>query len=444
MRVLLTILIALATPLAATAQPGVSVQEALLRAKPAVALVVAEVGGDVIVRCNAGAPETKITPSPVRETATGWFVSPSGWLITNAHVISAAYRPPDRLVRERSAEAIRAACSRDIAGATAKPVIETSISVMLPNGFKLPATVVKYSPLITGQEMSGQDIALLRLQASDMPTLRLGDSASLQIGDRIHILGFPSVVLSHELLNATATMEASVTNGAVSGFKMDRANEVVIQTDAPAAWGNSGGPAVDEAGEVVGVLTFVSLGGGEKGTPVQGFNFIIPAAAVRKFLEGTPMPRGEASRFNSAWHAGLRHYFRGDHRRAQPYFTEANRLLPGLPDVRRVVADNEGRVAQQPWLPWRRIAVGMLIASAAVYGGLVVQRWRRNRFRIPPSAVAQLIESPEPPVILDVRDEATYAKSTVKIPHSVHAPLDDLRRDRLPSDAARTVVAYCT
>jgi serine protease Do len=444
MWMILAILTALATPLAAVAQPAISVQEALLRAKPAVALVIAEIGGDVIVRCSASAPDTKVTPAPLRETATGWFVSPSGWLITNAHVISAAYRPPDRLLRERSAEAIRAACSRDIAGATAKPVTEASISVMLPNGFKLPATVVKYSPLVTGQEMSGQDIALLRLQAADMPTLRLGDSASLQIGDRIHILGFPGVVLSHELLNASATMEASVTNGAVSGFKMDRANEVVIQTDAPAAWGNSGGPAVDEAGDVAGVLTLVSLGGGEEGTPVQGFNFIIPAAAVAKFLAGTPAPRGEASRFNSAWHTGLRHYFRGDHRRARPYFAEANRLLPELPDVRRVVADNEARLAQQPWLPWRHIAVAMLIVSAAAYGALVAQRWRRNRFRIAPSAVAELIDSAEPPVILDVRDDATYAKSPVKIPHSVHAPLDGLRPDRLPSDAARTVVAYCT
>jgi rhodanese-related sulfurtransferase len=58
--------------------------------------------------------------------------------------------------------------------------------------------------------------------------------------------------------------------------------------------------------------------------------------------------------------------------------------------------------------------------------------------------VARLIESPDPPVILDVRDAAAYAKSPVKIPRSVHAPLEDLEPGRLPTDASRTVVAYCT
>ena len=66
------------------------------------------------------------------------------------------------------------------------------------------------------------------------------------------------MVLSHELLNASAKVEASVTNGAISSFKQDVQDQSVIQTDAPAAWGNSGGPAVNARGDIVGVLTFVS------------------------------------------------------------------------------------------------------------------------------------------------------------------------------------------
>lgn len=441
---IIAMLAALAAPLAASAQPAGSLQEALLRAKPAVALVVAEVGGPVTVRCGAGATPTRVTPPPVRETGTGWFVSPSGWLVTNAHVISPAHRPPSSLVRERHAQAVREACAANAIGASAKAELETSLSVLLPNGVKLPATVVKYSPPGAGEEMSGQDLALLRLEASDMPTLQLGDSASLQIGDKIHIVGFPGVVLGHELLNATAKMEASITNGAVSGFRQDRANQPVIQTDAPAAWGNSGGPALNEKGEVVGVLTFVSLAADTDASAVQGFNFVIPAAAVAKFLEGTPIPRDEASRFNAAWYAGLHHYFVGSHRRARSHLAEANRLLPELPDVHRVVTDNETRLAREPWLPWRRVAVGMLVVGVAGYAAVFVQRWRRNRFRIRPSEVAQLIDSAEPPVILDVRDAATYAKSPMKIPRSLHVPLDGLTRDQLPTDATRTVVAYCT
>jgi rhodanese-related sulfurtransferase len=86
----------------------------------------------------------------------------------------------------------------------------------------------------------------------------------------------------------------------------------------------------------------------------------------------------------------------------------------------------------------------MLAVSGAGYAGLAARHWRRNQFRISPSEVARLVDTADPPVILDVREAAAYAKSPVKIPRSVHAPLDALERDRLPTDPTRAVVAYCT
>ena len=166
-----------------------------------------------------------------------------------------------------------------------------SIFILMANGFRLVAKVEKYSPPVSTQTgagvMSGRDLALLAVEASEMPAFKLADSKNVKIGDPIHILGFPGVVLSHELLNASAKVEASVTNGAISSFKQDVQDQSVIQTDAPAAWGNSGGPAVNARGDIVGVLTFVSLSPGAEGSIVQGFNFIIPADAVKEFLKGT-------------------------------------------------------------------------------------------------------------------------------------------------------------
>src|SRR2546429_7978331 len=86
------LLLLLLLPVTSTAAE-ISVQEALLRAKPAVALVVAEVGSEVLVTCGGGGAKV-VRPAPFRETGTGWFVSPSGWMITNAHVVSPAHRPP--------------------------------------------------------------------------------------------------------------------------------------------------------------------------------------------------------------------------------------------------------------------------------------------------------------------------------------------------------------
>ena len=438
-----------ALPAAAQAQEPASVQEALLRAKPPVAMVIAEVGSEVTLNC--GGREVRVTPAPFREMGTGWFVAPSGWMITNAHLVSPAYQPPRWLTEQQAQKAARQACPQSPAqaAATAKVKLDPAIHVVLSNGFRLPATVVKYSPPVAGEAMSGRDLALLRLEAADMPSLTLGDSTALKIGDRLHILGFPGVVVTHELLNASAKVEATVTNGAVSGFKQDVANQPVIQTDAPAAWGTSGGPAVDDRGKVVGVLTFVANSPGAENASVQGFNFVIPAAAIQEFLRGTPVPAGEQSRFNAAWHAGLSAFFAGRYSEAEKSFAEANRLMPELPDVRRISGENLERIKNPPPrpFPWAIVTAAVILLSVGGYGAMWGARWKRNRFRIRPSEAAKLIEgAPEPPVLLDVRDATTYAKSPVRIPNARHVSAEDLERGSadLDIERTRTLIAYCT
>src|SRR5207245_4567931 len=147
----------------------------------------------------------------------------------------------------------------------------------------------------------GRDLALLRVKDGVYPAIALS-TRDPQIGDPVHILGFPGVVLSHELLNKSATLDASVTNGFVSGLKMDAIGQDLIQTDAPAAHGNSGGPAVGDDAVLVGVMDFVSLG--EGGAVLQGLNFLIPARDVKSFLQGTEVKPGDSA-FNTVWRAGV-------------------------------------------------------------------------------------------------------------------------------------------
>ena len=440
----------LAVPwLAHAASP--SVQEILLRAKPAVALIVSEVAADVTVACP-GAGKQHVSPAPFRETGTGWFINPSGWVITNGHVVLPGYRPKPEISQALLERGVRQACGeasdQAVAAAMARATIklDPSISVILSNGMRLAAKVSKYSPPVSGEGMSGRDLALLKLEAADMPALMLGDSSNARVGDRIHILGFPGVVLSHELLNASAKVEASVTNGAISGFKQDIANQSVIQVDAPAAWGNSGGPVVGSDGRVLGVLTFVGLDSASQGAFVQGFNFVSPSSAVREFLKGTNVNLDEVSRFNVAWHAGLQDFFSGNYGRAEKQFEEANRLLPELTDVRRMMAEAKNPPPRPfPWLQLAIAAAALLLLVAAV---LFARRVRHNRYRIRPSEVMRLIEaSPDnPPIILDVRDGPTYAKSPVKIQDARHLVLENLQAGARPLDvdANRTVVAYCS
>jgi S1-C subfamily serine protease len=444
------------------------VQEVVLRGKPAVALVISEVSADVQLNCGGGV--TRVAPTPFRETGTGWVIDANGYLITNAHVVQPAYSPPVWLINSMAQKAVESACvpiqlakmgiapdettpeieerlkrqAFKVALPTAKTRLEPTVFVLLSNGKRYRAEVKKYSPPVAGSEMSGRDLALLKIDATDLPVLPLGDSTRAQIGDAVHILGYPGVVLTHELLNQSAKVEASVTSGTISGFKQDVADNPVIQTDAPAAWGNSGGPAVNHHGEVTGVLTFVSLAPGPEGSIVQGFNFIIPSAAVRAFVQGTEVKADGKSRFADEWYAGLRAFFDQSYRVAARHFEAANRVQPDFPDVKRMLDDARSRPTP---IPWAWLTGSVVLVSTAAYAGLWYRKWQRNRFRITPAEVVRLMEeSAEPPIILDVRSASTYATSPLRIPNAIHITPQELQSGVTSKqiETGRTVIAYCT
>ena len=452
----------------ATGAAAQSVQEVVLGAKPAVALVTARVDAEVTVNC--GAVPTTVKTAPFVETGTGWFVDGRGFLVTNAHVVDPAHTLPPWVVHELRKSGIELACvapvlteRRLVPGA--RPDIEEalrrrvdpmrvgvkavpSVSVLLANGTMLRADVAKFSPPLrldtagTPLPESGRDLALLRVAPGVYPSLVIGN-AMPRITERVHIIGFPGVVLSHELLGRGAAMEASVTNGFVSGFKPDALGQDVIQTDAAAAHGNSGGPAIGARGDVVGVLTFVTLAGAG-GSIVQGFNFLIPARDVRKFLEGTEVATPAPSAFDEAWRAGLADLFGGSYRSAAARLGEANRLVAGLPDVKRALAEAENP-PPTPW-PWGWIALGVALVAALGYGGFFYRRWQRNRFRIKASEVARMLERGENPVLIDVRKGAAQSASTLRIPGAITFTQEALERGETPPGAARdrVVVAYCS
>jgi len=456
------------------AQQALSVQESVLRAKPAAVLVISEVSAEVTLDCGSG--PRSVTPTAFRETGTGWFIDPSGWVMTNGHVVQPAYETPRWLVNQMAQRAVTTACLGPALEAariqpgdrpdaeealkrrlldkvlpTVKVMITPTISVKLSNGARLKSEVKKYSPPASAEvgAPSGRDLALLKVPDGNYPMLQLADSTSAQIGDPIRILGFPGVVLSHELLNQSASVDASVTNGAVSGFKQDKANNPYIQTDAPAAWGNSGGPVINSKAELLGVLTFVSLAPGPEGSIVQGFNFIIPAQGVKDFVKDTPVKINNLGKFNPVWFAGLHDFFTEDWKDAVRKFEQADKLLAGLTDVKRMLGEAQEKVKNPPPkpFPWFWVAIGVTFLSAGGYGSQFLIRWQKNRYRVGPSEVIKLLESGLQPVLLDVRQQTQYDLNPIKIHGSIRLSPEELKSSGLANldlDASRPVVAYCT
>ena len=115
----------------------------------------------------------------------------------------------------------------------------------LPDGQDLPARLVAQEPEI--------DLALLKVEASQLPPAPLADSRSLRVGQIVFAVGHPW------------GQRGAVTGGIISGLSAVQTRGKgeavpVIRSDAPLAPGNSGGPLVDAAGSVIGINTMV-IGG---------------------------------------------------------------------------------------------------------------------------------------------------------------------------------------
>jgi serine protease Do len=179
-----------------------------------------------------------------RRGGSGILVSADGTILTNAHVVEGASRLEVTLAAPASA------------GAPGR-------SILRGMGRRLPARLV-------GVDRE-TDLAVLKVDATGLPFLPLGDSDRVGPGDIVLAFGSP------------LGLDNSVTMGVVSAvgrqFELDDPM-VYIQTDTPINPGNSGGPLVDAAGEVIGVNTLIwSKSGGS-----EGLGFAAPSNIARAVL----------------------------------------------------------------------------------------------------------------------------------------------------------------
>jgi serine protease Do len=165
-------------------------------------------------------------PRTVRSLGSGFVISPDGHVLTNNHVVDEA----------------------------------SQIRVKLTDGRELDAKVV-------GRDAK-TDLALLKIEASGLPVVPLGDSSQLQVGEPVMAIGNPF------------GLEQTVTTGIVSATGRVIGNgpyDDFIQTDASINPGNSGGPLINTQGQAVGINTAIfSRSGGS-----IGIGFAIPVNVAK-------------------------------------------------------------------------------------------------------------------------------------------------------------------
>ncbi len=174
-------------------------------------------------------------PKELREKAlgSGVIVSPEGYILTNNHVVDHA----------------------------------TEVTVTLADKREFKARVVGTDPRT--------DIAVLKIDGSNFPTLALADSSKVEVGDVVLAIGNPFG------LGQTVTAGIVSATGRSLGGAIEEVEDF-IQTDAPINHGNSGGALVDDEGHLIGINTAILPGNGGGN---QGIGFAVPINIARHDLD---------------------------------------------------------------------------------------------------------------------------------------------------------------
>jgi S1-C subfamily serine protease len=160
-----------------------------------------------------------------KEIGTGFLIAKNGTLVTNFHVIKDA----------------------------------EEISVTLESG-----EIYKAAYLIRTDEE--KDVAILRIEAADVPFVDLGNSDGSRVGEEVMTIGTPE------------GLEQTVSTGIVSGRRLLPEGYALLQTTAPVSHGSSGGPLLNRDGKTIGIITaFLTEG--------QNLNFAIPINYVRGIVD---------------------------------------------------------------------------------------------------------------------------------------------------------------
>jgi serine protease Do len=327
------------------------------------------------------------------ETGTGFFFRPDGYLLTNGHVVADANLNNNQAVKAFQQKLVAQFIQywqqgkiqkyfETKKGAPLTPADQQyllkevelllpvpdgppEINVILQNGKSVKADIMQFSP---PDNLGGKDVAVLKVPGNNLPTVPLGNSDNVRLQDAIMVMGYPGIASNWggmKEISEESNLEPTTTDGHISALKTEITGAPLLQSDVAITHGNSGGPAFNGQGEVIGLAT---LGAQE----TQGFNFLVPINTAWEFVRQTGAGPA-AGDFNKHWNEALNLYDEGKCNQAIAEFDNVAQFMPGLRDAQKYRGAAVDCVDKMSWFPKLTESTGkwpiVAILAIVILGG---------------------------------------------------------------------------
>ena len=351
-----------------------------LELKPAVVLITVHYQVAVRFRVDTNPYSFNLTYDV---KGSGFIYRPDGYIVTNGHVVADANKQDATAqaalkrsimhdIVEYVVAKIKDLTGRSVSGTDQQLVNAFSIDAAITQGPDLTVALANkqsfngeikaYSESIA---LGGKDVAIIKIDATNLPTVHLGDSDSAHIQEPMTVIGYPAAASQLSLVSLESSFTPTVTNGHISALKTDVKGTRVIQSDAVINHGNSGGPSFNDSGEVIGIATYAPRG-------VVGFNFFVPINTAMEFVNQVGA-KPESGLFNKLWASALETYDSGKCQGAKEKLQSVLNIMPNLPDALSLMQASERCAAEEgvigrsmegsAWMLYS--AVGLVVIVAA-------------------------------------------------------------------------------
>ena len=257
--------------------------------------------------------------------------------------------------------------------------------------------------ILTSTGFENTDVAILQMEGSNLPTVPLADTANnLQSGDNVVALGYPGS--STQSLQTGVTVPTKVF-GKVSNIRTEGTSKLV-EIDANIEPGESGGPAVDSSGKVVGLVSFTLL----QSSGAAGAKYLRTVDDIKTALgqAGVTAQRGPT---DAAFEKGMEYFWAHHYTAAVPELQKATQLYNGFPLASDYLAQaqaKKGTAADVPLdtgssFPWWILIVAAVVLVIIVVAVVLTRRGKKPAAQpamvgaAAPATTAPAAPTPPPP-----------------------------------------------